>query len=68
MILCNRVESLKWKVTSVILIPGVQFSAGFGQHKRQTLSLTERVGLFRLTNAVLTNTQILVLLCKGPND
>lgn len=27
---CNRLGSLKRKVMSVILIPGVQFSAGFG--------------------------------------
>lgn len=52
----------------MILIPGVQFSDGFGQHRRQTLTLTEGVGLFRLTNAVLTNTQILVLLCKKTDD
>lgn len=52
----------------MICIPDAQFHAGFGQHKRKTLSLTEGVGLFRLTNVALTNTQLLVWLCREAND
>lgn len=52
----------------MICIPDAQFHAGFGQHKRKTLSFTKGVGLFRLTNVALTSAQLLVWLCREVND